>query len=139
MGKAKRNAFSCDDRVAIQAAILEWVSDGGTVRSFCRLPGMPNQRTISRWTQEEPQFAAAFLQAKDEGYDAISQDVLDIIDSRDHDDPEDVQRRKMRAEYRLKLLAKWDPRRYGDKAQVEHQGGVSIRVVTGVPPAGNGE
>ena len=33
-------------------------------------------------------------------------------------DSEHVQRSKLRVETRLKLLAKWDPRRYGDRLQL---------------------
>ena len=33
---------------------------------------------------------------------------------------EHVQRSKLRIETRLKLLAKWDPRRYGDRLALDH-------------------
>ncbi|HXD37446.1 MAG TPA: hypothetical protein VN624_12375, partial [Rhodanobacter sp.] len=34
--------------------------------------------------------------------------------------------RKLRIDTRLKLLAKWDPKRYGDKQQLEHSGTLSL-------------
>lgn len=37
-------------------------------------------------------------------------------------DPASVAWAKSRAEQRLKLLAKWDPKRYGDKITQEHTG-----------------
>jgi len=34
--------------------------------------------------------------------------------------------RKLQIETRLKLLAKWDPKRYGDLQKVEHSGSVDV-------------
>ncbi len=39
----------------------------------------------------------------------------------------DVQRDKLIIDTDLKLLSKWDNKRYGDKTQVEHSGGVDVR------------
>lgn len=41
-------------------------------------------------------------------------------------DPGHVAWLKNRAEQRLKLLAKWSPKRYGDRQQIEHSGKVSL-------------
>ena len=37
--------------------------------------------------------------------------------------------RKLQIETRLKLLAKWDPKRYGDKVDLNHGGEVGLQVV----------
>jgi hypothetical protein len=43
--------------------------------------------------------------------------------------------RKLQIETRLKLLAKWDPKRYGDRQTIEHQGRVSLEsLVAGEEP-----
>jgi hypothetical protein len=31
------------------------------------------------------------------------------------------------------LLAKWNPKKYGDKQTLNHEGGVQLNVVTGIP------
>jgi hypothetical protein len=71
------------------------------------------------------------------GFDAIAEEALEIADDGSNDwmerrrkdgsteevvNSEHVQRSKLRIETRLKLLAKWSPKRYGDK-QTHSSGG----------------
>lgn len=98
---------------------------------------MPAVRTVSDWKVAYPEFGAEFARARDEGFDAIAFECLEIADDARNDyidrkaeegdeqakkaqeyDSEHVQRSKLRIETRLKLLAKWDPKRYGDKIAV---------------------
>jgi hypothetical protein len=77
-------------------------------------------------------FSARIARAREEGYDAIAIDCLHIADDNSRDtrfikkngheieitDNDVIQRAKLRVETRLKLLAKWDPKRYGEKLDV---------------------
>ncbi len=130
----------------IADAVVEWIAEGKPLREFCRQPGMPCRATVDNWRLKDEAFASRVARARDAGYDQIAEEALAIADTPvagittvEDDDgikttTEDMLgHRKLQVETRLKLLACWDPRRYGAKAQVEHQGGVSIRVVTGVP------
>ena len=86
--------------------------------------------------------SAAFACARDEGFDAIAADCLDIADDKSGDvkivggednpievcNTEFVQRAKLRIETRLKLLAKWDPKRYGDKVDPNHTGAIGLTI-----------
>jgi hypothetical protein len=85
-------------------------------------------RTVNDWRAQDKDIAAQFDEARELGYDAIAADCLEIADdgSRDYTtttdgrevpDHDHISRSKLRIETRLKLLAKWDPRRYGDKVQ----------------------
>lgn len=49
-------------------------------------------------------------------------------------DQVDIGRNRLRVETRLKLLAIWNPKKYGPKAVTAHEGNVSLNVITGVPP-----
>ena len=42
---------------------------------------------------------------------------------------------KNRVETRMKMLAKFNPKKYGDKLGVEAEGNISLTVQTGVPDA----
>jgi hypothetical protein len=112
---------------------------------------MPAVRTVSLWKTAHPDFSADFGRARDEGYDAIAADCINIAEDGSGDyimkkrpdgaeyeavDAEHIQRSKLRIETRLKLLAKWDPRRYGEKLELSGEGGGAIRfVVEGGPEA----
>ena len=54
--------------------------------------------------------------------DDNSQDTRYGADGKEMPDSEWISRSKLRVETRLKLLAKWDPKRYGDKITAEHTG-----------------
>lgn len=118
---------------AVADEIVRRLSEGEPLANICRTPGFPAVRTVSDWRKAHPEFDKAFLEARDAGFDVIAADSLSIVDQ----EPERVQTehgtkvdqgyvawQKNRAEQRLKLLAKWDPRRYGDKMALEHSGSI---------------
>lgn len=108
--------------------ICERMSKGEPLAQICRDDGMPAVRTINDWRAQDAEVSAMFGRARDEGYDAIAQQCLDIADQSEMDtiatehgdrpNTEWISRSKLRVETRLKLLAKWDPRRYGEKIAI---------------------
>jgi hypothetical protein len=101
------------------------VSEGEPLRQICREEGMPAWRTVYQWRDAHKDFDAAIARARIPGFDAIAEETLEISDDSGADfietdkgpvfNSEHVQRAKLRIETRLKLLAKWDPKRYGEK------------------------
>ncbi len=102
--------YSAGERADIQRRIINGLQKGQTLADLCREDGMPDRVTIYRWRDEDDDFAQRIARARDAGFDAIAEDGLRIVD----DLAEDPASRRVRSEYRLKLLAKWDPKRYGD-------------------------
>lgn len=130
----------------IAEEIIEWISIGQTLREYCRQEGKPSWRSVYRWMEKDKEFAARIAHARELGHDAIAEETLEIIDtppefaeswSKDggskHRDSAHATWLKNRVEQRMKLLAKWNPKKYGDKVGVQHEGGVTLNVVTGVP------
>lgn len=120
------------DRDALVPAICARLAEGEPLAVICREIGIP-RRTVNQWRQDDKEIAAQFDEARDIGFDAIAHECLSIADdgSRDYmstadgrevPDHDHISRSKLRIETRLKLLAKWDPRRYGDKVQQEISG-----------------
>jgi predicted secreted protein len=118
----------------VEKRIVEGLCDGVPLRELCRQDGMPNWRTVYEWISADEEFAARIAHARDLGFDAIAEEILDIADDGTNDwverkrkegridivlDNEHVQRSKLRIETRLKLLAKWSPKKYGDKQIVD--------------------
>lgn len=116
---------------AVEQRIIEGLCDGVPLRELCRQDGMPSWRTVYDWIAADPDLAARIAHARELGFDAIAEDILDIADDGTNDwverkmkdgstelaiNSEHVQRSKLRIETRLKLLAKWSPNRYGDNA-----------------------
>lgn len=100
---------------AVVAAICERLGKGEPLAQIGRDEGMPAYRTVKDWMDERPDVAAAISRAREEGFDAIANSCMDIADSTD--DKPDC--RKVRIWTRLQLLAKWDPKRYGERLQTD--------------------
>ena len=117
---------------AVEEDILSRMSKGEPLAQICRDEGMPTPTTWGVWCRADEALKFAHALARDEGFDAIAADCLLIADDSSHDtkivgsddhsreaaDTEWIGRSKLRVETRLKLLAKWDPRRYGDKLEL---------------------
>lgn len=118
--------------------ICEWISQGKTLRQWCRENDI-HYSTVYLWLEKDKEFAQRFAHARETGHDAIADECLEIIDteaemaesfSKDggssHRDSAHVSWMKNRVEMRLKLLAKWNPKKYGDKVGVEHSGAIAL-------------
>lgn len=112
---------------AIEAAILDGLREGTPLAELCRREGMPSDESWRNWCKGDAGLAEAYAGAREAGFDAIAAQVIPIIDNVD----EEPASRRVRAEYRLKLLAKWDPKRYGDKLDVSSSDGSMVPVGLG--------
>ena len=127
----------------IADSICEQLSVGVPLREICRQDGYPKWRTVYDWLAKDEEFATRFAHARDVGHEALAQECLDIADNAENDwmlrenkdgseswqlNGEHVQRSKLRIETRLKLLAKWNPKKYGDK--VTHSGDAENPIIT---------
>jgi hypothetical protein len=78
--------------------------------------------------ERDASLVEAIARAREIGYDALAEECLKIADDGTNDyvegergpqlNSEHIQRSKLRIETRLKLLAKWSPKRYGERVQV---------------------
>lgn len=119
-------------KMNVAEEIIERLSNGEPLRAICRDEHMPSWRAFYEWMERDADFAARIAHARELGFDAIAQQALEIADSpligvrREQSDTgtkiteEDMLgHRKLQVETRLKLLAKWCPKKYGDKVQQE--------------------
>lgn len=111
----------------IATEIVQRLSEGEPLRQICRDDHMPEWRTIYDWMARDEELSAAIARARELGQDAIAEDILKEL----QDEPERilsegggridsgyVQLLRTRADIKLKLLAKWNPKRYGDRVAV---------------------
>lgn len=119
----------------IKDQIIAWISDGKTLREYCRQKGKPCYRTVYTMLEKDEDFSARFARARDLGHDVLADECLQIADSicigeettdnlngRSVIRKDQILHRKLQIETRLKLLAKWNPKKYGDKLTTEHTG-----------------
>jgi transposase-like protein len=132
-------------------ALLQWISEGKTIREFARQPGMPHYNTVYDWVKADTALAVRFARAKKAGHDALAAECLAIADepdlieeyaeTRDANDnvitrtitrKDNCAAKKLRIWTRLQLLAKWDPRNYGEKIGIGHAEGLDPVKMTNV-------
>lgn len=109
-------------RETIIAAVIEGLRAGTPLTVICSADGMPCDDTVRIWADGNEEMARAIARARETGFDTIASRIRATVRGKTAeeggDSSGDVQRDKLIAEYDLKLLAKWDPKRYGDKTLV---------------------
>jgi len=98
--------------------ILEGLADGKSLRSICRAQAMPAISTVMEWCANEPEWAEQYARARAAGDDAMAEDIQDIADT-DGLEPND---KRVRIDARKWLLAKRQPKKYGEKVENVHTG-----------------
>ncbi|MDE2434717.1 MAG: hypothetical protein KGM49_00520 [Sphingomonadales bacterium] len=99
-------------------AICEGLSNGIPLRQLCRELHI-SKSEVYRWKDDDVELAGRIARAREIGFDDIAEALIEIID----DMAEDPASRRVRAEYRLKLLAKWAPKQYGDRIDLTSSDG----------------
>lgn len=127
------------DRDELVPEICARLATGEPLTSICRDLGM-DRSTVRNWRHEDAEIDRLIQAARDDGYDALADECLEIADNtqegveiverggkKEYHHGDMLGHRKLRIETRLKLLAKWDPKRYGDKQQHELSGGLTVK------------
>lgn len=131
-----------DPEIARQ--MCEQLSDGVPLRQICRQEGFPAWQTVYDWMYRDDALgdkgvglSRAIAKAREVGQEAIAEQIwLDmnqeperiLSEGGGRVDSGYVQWQKAKAEIGLKLLAKWNPKRYGDRVALAGDADSPIRV-----------
>lgn len=127
-----------------RAAILTRIVEGESVRSIARDPEMPAMSTIFKELAENAAFSEQYARACEMRADAMFEEMFEIADDGQNDwmvvngqgednsgwrvNGEHVQRSRLRVDTRKWALARMNPKKYGEKLDLNHGGGVDLRV-----------
>ena len=132
MGKAAAPWTAASRKRATEQAI-ERVAAGESLRSVSRDEMMPSLTTLNDWLHAE-EYAEQYARAREERAAAIFEECLEIADDAVGDmiaDPETgearlnsehVQRSRLRIDTRKWMVGKMQPKKYGDKLDLNHGG-----------------
>lgn len=140
-------AYTSDQRKQALQAVVEGLRKGTPLTVICSAEGMPCDDTIRDWAEADPDIARDIARARETGFDQIALDALSIADDTANDtrkgkdgdeqaNTEWITRSRLRVETRLKLLAKWDPKRYGDMMKLGDADGGNLNLAAAIA-AGN--
>jgi hypothetical protein len=93
--------------------IIEELTAGKPLRQICREQAV-GKSAVYDWLDDDAELLGRFARARERGGHEIADECLEIADDRE----EDPASRRVRIETRLKLLAKWNPKMYGDTSKL---------------------
>lgn len=136
-GKAKRGGQTTFSHEKANA-VCRQLAMGATLRAVCRKPGMPPESTVRLWALEDRHgFAAQYAGARELGYYAMADEMLEIADDASGDvvtgtredgtefetvNHEVIARSRLRVDTRKWALSKALPKVFGDKLDVTSGG-----------------
>ena len=129
VGKPKRGPVMHNPKAA---EVLDWLASGGTLLEFAKRKGNPDVRTIHDWEDEDEEFAALYKVARDKGQEAMLEECKTLCDTEPTDAVQAAWRR-LQVDTRMKCLRMWNPARWAERVDMNHSGGISLMVATGVP------
>jgi hypothetical protein len=135
----------------LAAEVCERLSTGETMRQICRDAHMPHWTRMYDWMAQDPDLSLRVARAREAGYDALAEEALEIAntpfigqkkvfssgagedeDSMTVTEDDMLGHRKLQIETRLKLLACWNPKKYGNKVALGGDAENPIKVETQV-------
>lgn len=111
---------------------------------------MPSRRTVMAWISHYEDLDHKYARAKDLQVEFLVEECMEIADGSENDivtinkgdeeyqqvNHENIQRSKLRIDMRKWQAGKLKPKKYGDKQQVQHSGGLNSKVML-VPSCDN--
>jgi len=123
-------AYTEKQKIELTNIICEQMSLGRSLRSVLRDKGTPHDTTFYKWINEDSGKLVQYVCACEKRADSIFEDMIDIADSQEGDiikledgrevtNHDVIQRAKLRVDTRKWILSKMQPKKYGDKLELE--------------------
>ncbi len=100
-----------------QATILKRIAEGQSLKSICDTKGMPSRETVYTWLAKDAEFLDKYARAREDQADFYADEIIDIADT----EP-DSNKARVRIDARKWKASKLQPKKYGDKIDVNHSG-----------------
>lgn len=99
--------------------ICELVADGQSINKISKMSGMPTRSTILKWFRDVPEFSIMYARAKEIGFEVLADEIIDLSDATENIKAEELRRHQLMIDTRKWLLAKLQPRKYGERVTQE--------------------
>lgn len=125
-------------------AICAMIAEGISLRKACSRPGMPTVSTVLLRAVKDKAFSEQYRRARLQQADVWFDEIADIADDGSNDwmerqtrsgetiavlNHEHVTRSKLRIDARLKIIALMNPKKYGEKLDVNQAGTLRVKIV----------
>ena len=123
---------------ALGLAVCTHIANGLSLRAIGELPGMPAKTTVLEWALDDREgFRTIYMRARSLQLESEADEIVEIADDGKNDyqerkkrngepgyffDKDHIERSKLRVATRQWRLTKLDTKKYGEKAEVKHDG-----------------
>ena len=133
--------YSKEEKKKIIDFVCAEISNGKSLRSvLANNDGMPARNTFLEWMDKDPEYANQYARAMEQRQEVIFEDILSISDDQEGDviENEDgfevvnhnvIQRARLRVDSRKWMLGKMNPKKYGEKVELDNKHSGEIRIV----------
>ncbi len=97
--------------------IVERIIHGESLLNICKDKKMPSYTTVYDWLDKNDRFSKQVARAREISADTIEGKIIDVIE---RTTPENAKASKVIMDALFKIAAQRNPRRYGEKRQLEH-------------------
>jgi hypothetical protein len=97
----------------LAAAVCERMSEGKTLTKVCKLPGMPDRKTVLRWREQFPEFRPVYARARENQADAWGDEIIDDAESCP-EDPVAIQKTRVVIDAKKWVMGRVHRKAWGD-------------------------
>ena len=123
-------------------AICEELIKGRSLLRICSDPDFPDESTVYRWLEKHADFREKYAGAREMQADRYAAEIIDLADtpveaqkvvikadgSKEITIGDAVERTRLQVDARKWYASKLAPKKYGERVDVEHAGGLALTV-----------
>ena len=117
-----------------EAKVCELVAEGQSLRAACEAVGVKNP-TFLLWCDKDAALAEQYARAREKGIDAEFERLQEAVEEPPERGPSGgvdagwVAWKRLQVDTKKWALSKKAPKKYGDKLDIEHKGGLSVSLM----------
>ena len=128
-------AYSKEKIDSIFSEILTDIENGLSLRGSLKNENRPNSETFYKWLDSSEDKAKRYARAAEKRADAIFEEILEISNHTEEDHTpftgsNVIQRDRLKIDARKWMLAKMNPKKYGDTVKTEHSGEITTNIIS---------
>ena len=112
------------------ALIISQLEQGIPLAEICRQEGMPSSTTVRAWASKIEAFGISYAHAREDGEELLAVSLRKVANGDYGFSTGDVQRDKIKIDTDFRLLKVFNPKKYGDKQEIEHTGNLTINTIS---------
>ena len=116
MATENKGGRPSDYTAEVASDICALLMTGESLRSICKIQGMPAMSTVTLWLTKHEEFSAQYARAREIQAEVLAEDILMLADAA-VEDAAAVAKARLQVDARKWYASKVAPKRYGDRVQ----------------------